>query len=125
MNDILMYSATGFVLFFLGLYFVAFAPLVITRILAINIMGVGIFMFLVAHANSHNGVTDPVPHALILTGIVVAVAGTALALVLVKKIQVLSHNQNVTINSSSDTDQHTIQHTEQSPNQRTKDNLHD
>jgi len=102
MNNIFMYNATGFILFFLGVYFVAFAPLVITRILAINIMGVGIFMFLVSHANSHEGTTDPIPHALILTGIVVAVAGTALALILVKKIQVLSHHEIITTNNPLD-----------------------
>jgi multicomponent Na+:H+ antiporter subunit C len=49
-------------------------------------MGVGIFMFLIALARKSESVFDPVPHAMVLTGIVIAVAGTALALNLMVRI---------------------------------------
>ncbi len=44
-------------------------------------MGTGVFMVLIAMAARHTS-PDPVPHAMVLTGIVVAVAATAFALVL-------------------------------------------
>jgi len=58
---------------------------VLRRILAFNIMGSGAFLVLVGLAQRH-GVVDPVPHAMVLTGIVVAVASTALALALGRRI---------------------------------------
>lgn len=55
----------------------------IRRIIAINVMSSGIFLVLVAIAARSGGERpDPVPHAMVLTGIVVAVCATGLALVL-------------------------------------------
>lgn len=82
----IMYSASGIALFGLGLFALIIVPHIFRKILALNVMGVGIFMLLVAGAKRSNLEADPVPHAMVLTGIVVAVAGTALALFLVKKI---------------------------------------
>ena len=59
------------------------------RILAFNLMGSGIFLVLVGLAQRQDHV-DPVPQAMVLTGIVVAVAATALALALVRKLHALS-----------------------------------
>lgn len=51
------------------------------KVLAINIMGTGIFLILLAApARRTPEVADPLPQAMVLTGIVVAVAATALAL---------------------------------------------
>jgi multicomponent Na+:H+ antiporter subunit C len=52
-------------------------------------MGSGIFLVLVGLAQRQN-VPDPVPQAMVLTGIVVAVAATALALALVRKLHSLT-----------------------------------
>jgi len=50
-------------------------------------MGAGVFMLLIAVAYRGPGLPpDPVPHALVLTGIVVAVSATALALALVRRL---------------------------------------
>jgi len=59
----------------------------VRKILALNVMGTGIFLFLVAGA-ARNGLEtpDPVPHAMVLTGIVVAVSATALGLALAGRI---------------------------------------
>jgi multicomponent Na+:H+ antiporter subunit C len=59
----------------------------VRKILALNVMGAGVFMVLIAIAHPGRAATqatgaDPVPHALVLTGIVVAVSATALALAL-------------------------------------------
>ncbi len=57
------------------------------RILALNIFGSGIFLLLVSLAyRGPDKIADPVPHALVLTGIVVAVASTALALTLMVRL---------------------------------------
>jgi multicomponent Na+:H+ antiporter subunit C len=79
----LWYALTGAVLVAIAFAaFVAHAHLV-RRLLAFNVMGTGSFLVLVGLAQDGRG-PDPVPQALVLTGIVVAVASTALALVLVR-----------------------------------------
>jgi multicomponent Na+:H+ antiporter subunit C len=90
MTQDLLYIIASIGLFGIGLYGVIVAPHILRKILAINIMSVGVFMLLVASANNVNGMTDPVLHAMVLTGIVVAIAGTALALFLAGKIHALS-----------------------------------
>ncbi len=86
MTQDLIYSVCGIALFGIGLYGLIIVPHILQKILAVNIMGVGVFMLLVAAGHNPGGVSDPVPHAMVLTGIVVAVAGTALALSLVCRI---------------------------------------
>ena len=51
-------------------------------------MGSGAFLVLVGFAQ-RDGTADPVPQAMVLTGIVVAVAATALALALLRRLHVL------------------------------------
>ncbi|MBA6326447.1 cation:proton antiporter subunit C [Colwellia sp. MB02u-6] len=86
MTSALFYSMAGLALFAIGFFGVVVASHVMRKILALNVMGVGIFMFLIALAKRNPLVVDPLPHALVLTGIVIAVAGTALALNLMVRI---------------------------------------
>jgi multicomponent Na+:H+ antiporter subunit C len=59
----------------------------VRKIIALNVLGGGVFLFLVAVAHRNRGAApDPVPHAMVLTGIVVAVSATALALALARQI---------------------------------------
>ena len=88
MTQTLLYSIAGIILFGIGLFGVIAAAHIIRKLIAVNIMGIGVFMVLLATAR-HGAVTDPVPHAMVLTGIVVAVAGTALCLWLALKIHLL------------------------------------
>ena len=88
MTQDLLYSSAGILLFALGTFGVLAAAHIIRKLIAINIMGIGVFMVLLATAR-HDGLTDPVPHAMVLTGIVVAVAGTALCLWLTLQIRLL------------------------------------
>ncbi|AVI61933.1 NADH-quinone oxidoreductase subunit K [Halomonas sp. M1] len=53
----------------------------IRRLLALNILSSAVFLLLVLIARTADG-TDPVPHALVLTGIVVSVSTTAVVLAL-------------------------------------------
>ncbi|MEF8794607.1 NADH-quinone oxidoreductase subunit K [Thiohalorhabdus sp.] len=57
---------------------------VLRRIVALNVAGTGVFLALAAGAG--RGGADPVAHALVLTGIVVAVAITGVALVLLARL---------------------------------------
>jgi multicomponent Na+:H+ antiporter subunit C len=87
MNPITLYSLGGLTLFSIGLYgFFAQAHL-LRKILAFNIMGSGVSLLLIATAwRGQNVPPDPVPHALVLTGVVVAVSATAFALALVRRL---------------------------------------
>jgi multicomponent Na+:H+ antiporter subunit C len=78
-----LYGGAGMVLFVLGIWsFLVHEPLV-RKLIALNIMGGGVFHVLIAIAyRGDDTAPDPVPHALVLTGIVVAVSATALALAL-------------------------------------------
>jgi multicomponent Na+:H+ antiporter subunit C len=81
----LIYALAGVALFVLGLGGVILLAHALRRILAFNLMGSGAFLVLVGLAQRHGGV-DPVPQAMVLTGIVVAVAATALALALARRL---------------------------------------
>jgi multicomponent Na+:H+ antiporter subunit C len=79
----LIYSFAGVALFALGLRAALLHRSLLGRVLAVNVCGAGVFMIFVALAYKGPGqVPDAVPQALVLTGIVVAVSATALALAL-------------------------------------------
>ncbi|MGD1991168.1 MAG: NADH-quinone oxidoreductase subunit K [Chromatiales bacterium] len=84
----LIFGITGGLLFALGLVGTLGKQSLLAKILAINISGAGLFLALVAIAyRGMNTAPDPVPHALVLTGIVVAVSATALALALRRRLR--------------------------------------
>lgn len=85
----LLFALTGGLLFALGVAGVLLIGHLLRRILAFNLMGSGAFLVLVGLAQ-RNDVADPVPQAMVLTGIVVAVAATALALALVRRLHDLT-----------------------------------
>lgn len=89
MTSGLLFALTGAALFALGVAGVVLIGHLLRRILAFNLMGSGAFLVLVGLAQ-RNGVADPVPQAMVLTGIVVAVAATALALALLRKLNALT-----------------------------------
>lgn len=81
MSPLHLYTATGAVLFFLGLWAALARAHLFWKVLAVNVMGGGIFLILLAASPRLDpAVADPVPQALVLTGIVVAAAATAVAL---------------------------------------------
>jgi multicomponent Na+:H+ antiporter subunit C len=84
-----VFAMAGAALFALGVAGVVLIGHLLRRILAFNLMGSGAFLVLVGLAQRHD-VADPVPQAMVLTGIVVAVAATALALALVRRLNALT-----------------------------------
>jgi multicomponent Na+:H+ antiporter subunit C len=87
MNPVLLYALAGVMLFSLSLYAVIVQAHLLRKILALNIMGSGVFLVLVALARRNaGGSPDSVPQAMVLTGIVVAVSATAFALALACRV---------------------------------------
>ncbi|MEZ5542419.1 MAG: NADH-quinone oxidoreductase subunit K [Pseudomonadota bacterium] len=83
-----LYGLTGCLIIALGLRSALLQAALLQRVIAVNIMGSGVFLMLIAVAYRGPGTApDPLPHALVLTGIVVAVSATALALALARHLQ--------------------------------------
>jgi len=89
MTSGLLFALAGAALFAMGMVGVVLINQLLRRILAFNLMGSGAFLVLVGLAQRSGG-PDPVPQAMVLTGIVVAVAATALALALTRKLYTLT-----------------------------------
>jgi multicomponent Na+:H+ antiporter subunit C len=87
MSGALLYALTGVALIGVGLYGFVTQVHLLRRILAFNVLGSGIFLVFGAlgHRRPDLG-GDAVPQALIITGIVVALSLTALAVALVVKL---------------------------------------
>jgi len=89
----LLYGLTGCLIVALGLRTALLHPSLLQRVIGINVMGSGVFLLLIAVAYRGPGMPpDPVPHALVLTGIVVAVSATALALALARRLNAEQNN---------------------------------
>lgn len=87
MNLAIFYSIVGVIILMMGFNGLVSDRHLLRKVLAINLMGTGIFMFLIALAHRQtDGSPDPIPHAMVLTGIVVAVSATALLLALVVRL---------------------------------------
>ncbi|MCC6007811.1 MAG: NADH-quinone oxidoreductase subunit K [Rhodobacteraceae bacterium] len=77
-----VFAMTGASLVGLGIYGLLALPQLLRRIISFNLIGSGLFLFLGA-AGARGEAVDAVPQALIITGIVVALAASALAVGLV------------------------------------------
>lgn len=87
MSAAVFYALVGMGLFSLGLYALIVHAHLLRKVLAINVMGSGVFLLFVALARrSGEAQPDAVPQAMVITGIVVAVSATALALTLMLKL---------------------------------------
>ena len=73
----------------LGLYGIVVQPQPLRKILAFNLLGTGVFLFfgVVARRGAAAGLGgDPVPQAMVITGIVVAFSATAMAIALLLRL---------------------------------------
>lgn len=96
MNMLFIYALAGIGLFFIGFYALIVQVHLLRKILALNIMGSGVFLVLISLAmRSGSSTPDPVSHAMVITGIVVAVSATALALILMLKVVEITGNTNL------------------------------
>ena len=89
MSVALQFGLCGAALVGLGLYGLIVEPQPLRKLLAFNVMGSGVFLFfgIVARRGAAAGMGgDPVPQAMVITGIVVAFAATALAIALMLRM---------------------------------------
>lgn len=86
MSGPLLYACAGLGLLIIGSWALVLRAHLIRKVLAINVMGSGAFLLLVGAGAMGTGPVDPVPQAMVITGIVVAISATALALALVLRI---------------------------------------
>lgn len=83
-----IYLLAGVAIFVIGFYSLLVQAHLLRRIMALNIMGSGVFLVFVAlGAQTPGAIADPVPHAMVLTGIVVSVCATSLAIALADRVQ--------------------------------------
>ena len=88
MTQSLLYALTSVALVAIGLYGMLARADLLRKIVAFNVVGSGVFLVFGAFsARDPGGGPDPVPHAMVITGIVVAVSATALALTLAWRIR--------------------------------------
>lgn len=88
MNRPELFLAVAVALVVLGVVRLLFTRDLVRQVVALNVAGSGVLLaFVVVAARSDPDTPDPVPHALVLTGIVVTVAVTALALGLVRRVE--------------------------------------
>lgn len=85
MSSIVWYLWVGAGIWGIGLYGFMRGPELLRRIISLNLMGAGVFMVMVALA-ARTKPADGVLHALVLTGLVVAVSATAFALALLARL---------------------------------------
>lgn len=83
-----LYALIGAALVVVGVNALILRRHLLRKILALNVMGSGVFLMLAGLGRSAAAESvDPVPQALIITGIVIAIAATALALTLMLGVQ--------------------------------------
>lgn len=81
------YAVASALLFALSLRGFVLSPHAAARILSLNVMGSAIFLFFGAVSRRNwDRFPDPVPQAIVITGIVVAVSSTAVALALARRL---------------------------------------
>lgn len=85
MSTGLLYALVGAVLYAAGVAGMLLHPDVLRKVIAFNVTGGGAFLVLVG-LGQRGGLPDPVPQAMVLTGIVVSVAATALAVALARRL---------------------------------------
>jgi multicomponent Na+:H+ antiporter subunit C len=84
-----LYGLCGAALVGLGLYGLIVQPQLLRRILAFNLLGGGVFLLfgVIARRGAAAGLPgDPVPQALVITGIVVAFSATVVAVALLLRL---------------------------------------
>jgi multicomponent Na+:H+ antiporter subunit C len=86
-----LHALTAFLLVTIGLHALIVRENLLRKIMALNVIGAGIFLLLVSLAyGDGSGPPDPVPQALVLTGIVIAISLTAFALALLRRYHEVS-----------------------------------
>jgi multicomponent Na+:H+ antiporter subunit C len=89
MSAVVLYGFCSAMLVGIGLFGLVTHPQLLRKILAFNLVGSGVFLLfgVIARKGAAAGFGgDPVPQALVITGLVVAFAATALAVALLLRL---------------------------------------
>ena len=89
MSSATLFGYCGAVLVGLGLFGLVTNPEILRKIVAFNVLGSGVFLLfgVIARRGAAAGLgADPVPQALVITGIVVAFSATAMAVALLVRL---------------------------------------
>lgn len=97
----MIFALTGIALFVTGVAGVILQSHLLRKVIAFNVMGSGAFLVLVG-LGQRAGTADPVPQAMVLTGIVVSVAATALALALARRLLNLTGEMRFPMKATDD-----------------------
>lgn len=100
MNSLQLYLLLGAAIFLLGLHGLLMTTDSIRRLIAVNLMSAGTFLIMVALA-ARITPPDPVLHALVVTGLVVAISATAFALRLISASAIVERSQEENKDSKS------------------------
>ncbi len=98
MSTATIFGLVGSLLVGLGLYGVIMGASALRKIVAFNLLGSGVFLIfgVIAQRGAGAGFSgDPVPQALVITGLVVAFAATALAVGLLVRLAEVSGRGDV------------------------------
>jgi multicomponent Na+:H+ antiporter subunit C len=101
-----LFGLCGAALAGIGLFCVIAQRDLLRRIIGFNILGAGIFLVFgaVARRGAGAGFTgDPVPQAMVITGVVVAFAATALAVALLRRLATLGGGDDLDEPPAADT----------------------
>jgi len=82
----LVYMLAASAVFGIGVFGLITAEHLMQKLLALNVIGSAVFIFMLTVAGTTPEGPDPVAQALVLTGIVIAVSATAFALALMVRI---------------------------------------
>lgn len=85
MSQAHLFALSGVALFAIGVLGVLAHRNLLRRIIGVNVAASGTFLVFIGFA-ARGAPPDPVPHAVVLTGLVVGVASTALALALAVRL---------------------------------------
>ena len=107
MNAITLFGVSSAALVGLGLFGLIINPQPLRKILSFNVLGGGVFLLfgVVARRGAAAGLgSDPVPQALVITGIVVAFSATALAVALLLRLSEQTGQTSLTSDDPADGD---------------------
>jgi multicomponent Na+:H+ antiporter subunit C len=105
MSAVTVFGLCAAALVGLGLYGLITNPQPLRKVIAFNLLGSGVFLLfgVIGRRGAAAGIgNDPVPQALVITGIVVAFSATALAIALV--LRLFQAAGSTTLNSGADSD---------------------
>lgn len=86
MSSGLLYALGGIGLLVTGTWAVVLRAHLLHKILSLNVMASGAFLLLVSAGAMRGEAADPVPQAIVITGIVVSISATALGLALALRL---------------------------------------